>query len=267
MLKKWYLAFHFVALGLWMVYIVMEHPENMAGHLTGWGVVCILGLAVYFSKPAPEPPAQELVIPEGEKAKGYIDDLARSIERLNENLDNAGQRIEDIKVRSGMLVNLVQVLSIRADQMAAEATLHGELLDAIQLAQTTNNLIPVFKLAGQIGDPLISNMVFTSTTNAGYWMGATKTIAANFGVLRQWSTAYNDYAHDLLLQVAKNQKRLAELKARHELAGLVEPLAFIQNNFNQAEGYLRIERPALAGIAPGLRTGMVVGSVPQLGRG
>lgn len=266
MLKKWYLVVLLIGLVLWMAYIVIGQPVDMAGHLIGWGIVFLLGVGQYYfiTRKKTEPPAREMIIAEGERVKDFIGDLDSSIARLNNNLDNATQRIEDIKIRSVHLVNLVQALAIRADQMAEESKRHGELLDAIAKAQEDNNLVPVFKLAAKIGDPLISNMIFTSTTSPGYWMGATKTIAVNFGTLARWAEAYNDYAHDLLLQIAKNQKAVAELKARQELAELVEPLAYISNNLNQAHTYLQIERPALQGVAPAMRSMSPIYSRPAL---
>lgn len=255
--KKYFVAVMVILVIAWTMYLVIEQPPPGETVMHGAGIlVLIVAIIAAYNYWPKSKPAQEVVIAEATQVGRQITDLETALTKLSDNLDHAEARILDIQVKSELVISLIQSLAIRADQMSKQAEHHAALLTAIQ-SENTNE---VFRLAGQIADPVISSLVFTSTTNPAYWQGTVKTIAANFGVLRLWSETYESYAQDLLLQVAKNQKALAELKARRELSQFVEPLALIGQNLNQAENFLRVERPALAGLAPGLRTALPTAS-------
>jgi hypothetical protein len=184
-------------------------------------------------------------VEEGPEIAQAIGNLAEILDQIEADSRQARTLLVDAATYTGMLVDLVQAIAGRAEEMMAEIDQLNQALAAIK----TGDGVQIATAAGEISDAHIRSLMTTEIKHADYWDSVARLIGSQLGTLRQWERGYRRFAGSLLVEVSKAKGRLASLEASNDLVGTSRPLMQIQANLNQAGHHLQLEQTPVRQIA------------------
>jgi len=217
-----------------------------------WGLAVQFGLFLWSLLADTETVAVELdagseavPVEEGPEILQTVHNLTRILDQIEADSRQARTLLVDAATYTGVLVELVQAIATRAEEMTAEIDQMNQALVAIK----TGDGVEIATAAGALKDEHIRSLMTTGVQHADYWDSVARLIGSQLGTLRQWERGYRRFAGSLLVEVSKAKAKLASLEASNDLVRASRPLLQIQANLNQAGHYLQLERTPVHQIA------------------
>ncbi len=217
-----------------------------------WGVVVRLGLFLWSLVSQTESVDIDLETPqETTEVKQTLSALSRTLAQLETDSSKAALLLSDAGEYTGHLVALVKGIALKTETMRDE--IKG--LQAALKAISTGDPLQIARVAGQIKDRHIRELMLCQVQTPDYWTSVARLVATQLGTLEQWTLGYDRFAISLLTEVAGLKARLAAMTASLELASATRPLLQIQGNLDEARLCLQFEcRPELSRAVEALPT-------------
>lgn len=241
--------------------------ENFASVITGLGWITLaLVMAALFALVALKLIAwlrERAGGGEPEETGGAITDAMRNLAYVLTGIErdrgNAQALIHDAMFYTQALVELIQGIALKAEDMAAESQQLQGALEAI----AAQDPLQIARAAGLVKDQHIRTLLLSRVRSSDYWLDTSMLISTQLGTLQQWERGYRVFAGNLLKEVSKSKARLAASSAAVELMGASKPLLQTQANLNKAQACLQLQRqPGIQEAArslPAINAGLLGG--------
>jgi len=183
--------------------------------------------------------------------------LSQTLATIESDGSKASLLLLDAQTYTQSLVELIQAIALKAQDMAEEAEQLQEALEAI----ASGDPLQIAQAAGQVEDAQIRTLMLSKVRAEDFWQDTAMLISSQLGTLLQWEKGYRKFASNLLAEVSKAKAQLAASSAALELVGTSRPLLQAQTNLNEAQTYLQIQRqPGLyeaAQALPAINAGLL----------
>ena len=224
---------------------------TLSGIATILGVVLFVGITVllitygakwlpaFLSDEAPEKDeAAKVAIENAEEARSLTKDLARTVANLEKHGDKSGALVNEAKLQTVALIELIKTLSRNAYSMTQTAKSLQLALAAIE----SNNPLKITRTAGSTKDEHIRTLMLLPFEQGDerYWQNIARLIAVQLGTSERWETEYSQLAASLIAEVSVIKTRLVAVSAQIEVAQIARPLLQAKVNLDETTKYLRL---------------------------
>lgn len=218
------------------------NPENIIIYsVLSITVLIIFGMLVYSFKlwiskqKHTEEPKQEEVkaIRDFNQANKHLKKL---LDNLEENSNNAGNLINDIREKTRNLVSLAIGLYREAEELNEEI----KFLDAAIDAVTNKNIGKIRRSGAELKDIDLQQILQAEIVGNDYWDKAIETLNNQAGLMAKQSKEFRKLAIGLLSDVRNNKARLVYLQKQRKFADYARPLLESSLDIQNAEHLLII---------------------------
>lgn len=224
---------------------------TLSGIATILGVVLFVGITVllitygvkwlpaFLSDEASEKDkAAKVAIENAEEARSLTKDLARTVANLEKHGDKSGALVNEAKLQTVALIELIKTLSRNAYSMTQTAKSLQLALAAIE----SNNPLKITRTAGSTKDEHIRTLMLLPFEQGDerYWQNIARLIAVQLGTSERWETEYSQLAASLIAEVSVIKTRLVAVSAQIEVAQIARPLLQAKVNLDETTKYLRL---------------------------